>query len=158
MSSPTRLIILIPVAADALFAGLHLVLREGARAERIVMPAWCGFFGPMVRRQRHGLIEPLAKTGNHLLPWTLETDDANVRLGSDGVFEVRQVEVCDVAQQARLAVQSEPGEPFADHALGVDMPPRQQGRLSEGAHHIGLLIENFWPATPCRTAPCRCRE
>ena len=143
------LVILIPVATDSFFAILRIVMRIRAGAIRIVMPTRRRPLRPVVRWQRHGLVEPLTKTGDHLLPRASETHNTNIRLGRNGVFQIGQVEVRHVAQQADFAVLSESRKPFPNYARSVRVVPRQQRRLIVGADHVRLLPQNV--RQRCRT-------
>ena len=108
-----------------------------------MVPAGRRLAGPMVRRQRHGPVEPLAEVGDDLLARPSEADDADVGLHGDGIFDVGQVKRAHVAQQPRPSVQSEAGETLPHHPPPLGMSPAQQRRLLEGADRIGLLAEDL---------------
>ena len=95
-------VIFVPVAANAFLPVLCVELRKRPRAVRVVVPAGGGPPGPMVRRQRHRLVEPLAEARHDLLPRTLEAHDPDIGL-RNSLFQVRQVERRHVAQNRTLA-------------------------------------------------------
>ena len=145
-------VVLVPVAANPLLAVLRLVLGKRARAVGVVVPTGGGLPGPVVRGQRHRLVEPLAEAGDHLLPRPAKADDPDIRFQGNGVFQVRQIEQPHVAQQPRLGVRPEPGKPLPQYPPGIDGPPRQQRRLLERAYRLVLLIEHLCQRPRAATA------
>ena len=124
------LVILVPIAADSLFAVLRVVLGKGRRSQRIVVPAGGGLLRPVVGRQGKALIEPFAEADDDFFPRPPQADDANIRLGGNGYFEVGKVERGDVAEDSAAIRFGESGQTVRlDDPFAVGDPPGQEGRL-----------------------------
>ena len=71
------MVVVVPVAADAFFTVLRLVLRKRARAKGIVVPAWRGLIGPVVGGQGKAVVKPFAETDDDFFPRPPQAEDAN---------------------------------------------------------------------------------